>query len=83
MADIDNNFKKIAKLERFNQNQIKVANTYFMVSEIFTGMAKKLVQNNKSNLILKNQKVIILMNKKNQTQRGKKLLSNQMNNLTL
>ena len=33
-----------------------MANTYFMVSEIFTGQAKELVENNEGKLILKKSK---------------------------
>ena len=32
MADINNNFTKVTELKSFNQTQIKVANTYFMVT---------------------------------------------------
>ena len=82
MADIDNNFKKITELNSFNHNQIKVANTYFMVSGIFTGEAKESVENNEGKLIPKKSNVIILINKENQTQQDKDLPSNQMNNKT-
>ena len=83
MADIDNNFAKIIWLESYYPNQIKVENIYYIVSKSFTGEAKELVEKMKLSLFLKNQKVIILMNKKNQTQQDKNLLSNQMNNHTL
>ena len=83
MADIDDIFTKITELKSFNPNHIKVANTYFMVSEIFTGENKKSMENNEGELIFLNQKVTILMNKKNQTQQDKDLLNNQMNNQTL
>ena len=52
IADINDNFTKITELKSFNPNQIKVANIYFMVSEIFTGETKKLVENNKGELDL-------------------------------
>ena len=54
-----------------------------MVSEIFTGKNKNLVEMIRLSFILKNQKVIILMNEKNQTRQDKDLRSNQMNNFTL
>ena len=46
MADIDEDFTKIAELKSFNTNQIKVANTYFIVNEIFTGETKEFMENN-------------------------------------
>ena len=52
MADIDDNFTKITELKSFNPNQIKVANTYFMVSEIFTGETKKFMENNEGDFYL-------------------------------
>ena len=52
MADIDDNFTKIAELKSFNTNQIKVANTYFMVNEIFTGETKEFMENNEGKLYL-------------------------------
>ena len=52
MADIDDNFTKIIELKSFNPNQIKVANTYFVVSDIFTGETKKFVENNEGKLYL-------------------------------
>ena len=42
MADISNNFRKITELKSFDSNEIKVANTYFMVNEIFTRESKKI-----------------------------------------
>ena len=56
MADINNNFGKITELKSFNSNQIKVVNTYFMMSEIFTGVAKELMENNKGEIYLKKSK---------------------------
>ena len=56
IADIDDNFTKITELKSFNPNQIKVANIYFIVSEIFTGETKKLVENNKGELDLEKSK---------------------------
>ena len=56
MADINNNFKKITELKSFNSNQIKVVSTYFMMSEIFTGVAKELMENNKDEIYLKKSK---------------------------
>ena len=52
MADMDDNFTKITKLKRFKPNQIKVANTYFMVSESFIGKNKKFMENNEGELYL-------------------------------
>ena len=52
MADIDDNFTKITDLESFNPNQIRVAITYFMVSEIFTGESKRFIENNECELYL-------------------------------
>ena len=83
MADIDDNFTKITDLKSFNPNQIRVANTYFMVSEIFTGVSKRFIEIMKVSFIFLNQNVTTLMNKKNQTQQDKDLVSNQMNNQTL
>ena len=48
MPDIDNNFVKIIGLETYYPNQVKVVNIYNMVSEIFTGEAKELVENNEA-----------------------------------
>ena len=73
MADINDNFAKVTKIKSFNPNQIKVTNTYFMVSEIFTGETKKIMENDEGEFYFFNQKVIILMNKNNQH-------SNEMNN---
>ena len=56
MPDIDNNFTKIIGLETYYPNQIKVVNIYYMVSKIFTGEAKELVENNEGKLILKKSK---------------------------
>ena len=56
MADINNNFTKITELKSFNPNQIKVANTYFMVSEIFTGKTKIFMENNEGELYLSKSK---------------------------
>ena len=56
MADINNNFGEITELKSFNSNQIKVVNTYFMMSEIFTGVAKELMENNKGEIYLKKSK---------------------------
>ena len=88
MADTDNNFTKITERKSFNPNQIQVVNTYFMVSEITTGktyfsLLKNIWKIMKVRFIFLNQKVIIPMNKKNQTQQDKDLPSNQMNNQTL
>ena len=52
MADINDNYTKITELKSFNPNQIKVANTYFMVSEHFTRETKKFVENNEGELYL-------------------------------
>ena len=52
MADIDDNFRKIIELKSLYLNQIRVANIYFMVSEIFTGMTKKFMENNKGEIYL-------------------------------
>ena len=52
MADTSNNFTKITELKSFDSNEIKVANTYFMVSEIFTRESKKFVENNEGELYL-------------------------------
>ena len=46
MADIDDNFTITTELKIFNLNQSKVANTYFMVSEILAGETKKIMENN-------------------------------------
>ena len=56
MADIDNNFAKIIGPESYYPNQIKMVNIYYMVSEIFTGEAKELVENNEGTLILEKSK---------------------------
>ena len=56
MVDINNNFTKIIELKCFNSNQIKVANTYFMVNEIFTGEATKFMENYKGELYLSKSK---------------------------
>ena len=50
MADTDDNFTKMTEQKSLNSNQIKVANIYFMVSEIFTGKTKKLMENNEGQL---------------------------------
>ena len=50
MAGIDDNFTNITAQESLNSKQIKVANIYFMVSEIFTGNTKKFMENNKGEL---------------------------------
>ena len=55
-ADIDNNFAKIIGLESYYPNQIKMVNIYYTVSEIFTGEAKELVENNDGKLILEKSK---------------------------
>ena len=46
MVGIDNIFRKIIEQKSLNLNQIKLANIYFMVSEIFTGKTKKFIENN-------------------------------------
>ena len=46
LPGIDDNFTKITEQKSINSNQIKVANIYFMLSEIFTGKTKKLIENN-------------------------------------
>ena len=56
MADIDGSLTKITEQERLNLNQTKVANIYFMVSEIFTGETKKLIENNKGEICLSKSK---------------------------
>ena len=50
MAGIDDNFTNITEQESLNSKQIKVANIYFMVSEIFTGKTKKIMENKKGEL---------------------------------
>ena len=67
MADINENFTKITIQKFFNPNQTKVVNIHFMVSEIFTEILKNLWKIMKVSSMLLNQKVIILMNKRNQT----------------
>ena len=52
MADINSNFTKIIELKSFNSKEIKVANTYFLVTEIFTGQTKKFMENNEGKLYL-------------------------------
>ena len=52
MADIDDNFLKKFELKSLNQNQIKVVNIYFMVSEIFTGETKEVMENNEGELYI-------------------------------
>ena len=52
MADVSNNFRKITELKSFDSNEIKVVNTYFMVSEIFTRESKKFIENNEGELYL-------------------------------
>ena len=58
MADINNNFRKITELKSFNQNQIKVAKTYFMMNEIFTGVAKEIKENNKAEIYVSESKSV-------------------------
>ena len=50
MGGIDDNFTNITEQESLNSKQVKVANIYFMVSEIFTGNTKKFMENNKGEL---------------------------------
>ena len=50
MAGIDDNFTKITEQKTFNSHQIKVANIYFMVSEIFTEKTKQLIEKNEGEL---------------------------------
>ena len=50
MAGIYDNFKKNIEIKSFYPNQIKVINTYFMLSETFNGETKKSVKNNEGGL---------------------------------
>ena len=52
MPDINDNFTNVTELKSLNPNQIKAANTYFMVNEIFTGKTKKFMEDNEGELYL-------------------------------
>ena len=57
MANIDDNFTKYTELKSFNPNQIKVANTYFMVSEIVAGKTKEFMENNEGEIYVFESKI--------------------------
>ena len=57
MADIDDKFTKYTELKSFNPNQIKVANTYFMVSEIVAGKTKEFMENNEGEIYVFESKI--------------------------
>ena len=87
MTGIDNNFTKIAGQESLNSSQIKMANIYLMVSDIFTGKTKKFMENNKDELYVFESESDHSDEQKESNIANKDLLSNQtknqMNNQTL
>ena len=68
--NIRNNITKIINNKSLNSNQLEVVNIIFMATEIFTGEIESVKANNEGTLEV--------YKKKNQTEKNKSLMNNQI-----